>query len=99
MLRRRSSPEHKNCSQSDGRQYFNKLLVIWSAAGSEAPRRFAPQLGNAPSAMLSESGGVAGLCHALQNRKKIKRKWSERQDSNLRRLAPKASALARLSYA
>ena len=26
-------------------------------------------------------------------------KWSERQDSNLRRLAPKASALARLSYA
>src|SRR5688500_5894058 len=28
-----------------------------------------------------------------------KRKWSERQDSNLRRLAPKASALARLSYA
>lgn len=25
-------------------------------------------------------------------------KWSERQDSNLRRLAPKASALARLSY-
>ncbi len=25
--------------------------------------------------------------------------WSERQDSNLRRLAPKASALARLSYA
>ncbi len=28
-----------------------------------------------------------------------KGKWSERQDSNLRRLAPKASALARLSYA
>src|SRR4030095_14062476 len=27
------------------------------------------------------------------------KKWSERQDSNLRRLAPKASALARLSYA
>jgi hypothetical protein len=26
-------------------------------------------------------------------------KWSERQDLNLRRLAPKASALARLSYA
>jgi hypothetical protein len=28
-----------------------------------------------------------------------KMKWSERQDLNLRRLAPKASALARLSYA
>src|SRR5205814_7164076 len=28
-----------------------------------------------------------------------KKKWSERQDLNLRRLAPKASALARLSYA
>src|SRR5690348_5511170 len=28
-----------------------------------------------------------------------KQKWSERQDLNLRRLAPKASALARLSYA
>ena len=26
-------------------------------------------------------------------------KWSERQDSNLRRLGPKPSALARLSYA
>src|SRR5215469_15463956 len=29
----------------------------------------------------------------------LKIKWSERQDLNLRRLAPKASALARLSYA
>src|SRR5215469_14199415 len=28
-----------------------------------------------------------------------KMKWSERQDLNLRRLAPKASALARLGYA
>jgi hypothetical protein len=28
-----------------------------------------------------------------------KKKWSERQDLNLRRLAPKASALAKLSYA
>jgi hypothetical protein len=27
------------------------------------------------------------------------KKWSERQDSNLRRLGPKPSALARLSYA
>ena len=27
------------------------------------------------------------------------REWSERQDSNLRRLGPKPSALARLSYA
>src|SRR5690606_28815516 len=32
-------------------------------------------------------------------REKREGKWSERQDSNLRRLAPKASALARLSYA
>ena len=29
----------------------------------------------------------------------MKKKWSERQDSNLRRLGPKPSALARLSYA
>ena len=30
---------------------------------------------------------------------KSTRKWSERQDLNLRRLGPKPSALARLSYA
>ena len=32
-------------------------------------------------------------------RLKVARKWSERQDLNLRRLGPKPSALARLSYA
>jgi hypothetical protein len=31
--------------------------------------------------------------------KEKKKKWSERQDLNLRRLGPKPSALARLSYA
>ena len=34
-----------------------------------------------------------------QGKDRPKRKWSERQDSNLRRLGPKPSALARLSYA
>lgn len=29
----------------------------------------------------------------------LKEKWSERQDSNLRHPAPKAGALAKLSYA
>ena len=42
------------------------------------------------------SGGLRGASSGLVARKK---NWSERQDSNLRRLAPKASALARLSYA
>ena len=41
-------------------------------------------------------GEIVGNFNPLTDEYK---KWSERQDSNLRRLGPKPSALARLSYA
>src|SRR5437868_5584596 len=51
-----------------------------------------------PTKMDRLSRNLNTLALALAESKGVK-KWSERQDSNLRRLAPKASALARLSYA
>ena len=69
-----------------------------------AKRAFASWLSNENAVTAKtrsrEGAGVKGFLGQPRNYSRTDgEKWSERQDLNLRRLGPKPSALARLSYA